>query len=500
MKIYQYYLYLAAFMLISVSCNKELNTLPTDKISDEEALSSVTNLQAALNGIYRTMYQQQNGNQSRDGQGSVMIIMDYMGEDIVHTGSGTTYFRSDYRWQIHRTVEGSTNEFIYGYYYKIIKNANNIILAADSVAGDENVKNGIKGEALAFRGWAYFQLVQIFGKRYSSIAVPNTQLGVPLVLTPTTTGQPRATVEEVYAQINKDLDDAIANLSPAPGRLNKTHINVNVARGFKARVAMAMENYELAAQTAKEALDGFITESGSEDALMNNAQYLDGFTSINNPEWMWGSTQLADQLPAYGSFYAYMSANYFSSSHTKTNPKAINKVLYNTLTATDIRRKLWDPTGEDRSFPLVNGGERHPYMHRKFLVKDINISAGDIPYMRSAEMYLIQAEAYARLGLYQDAIDALYPLAVNRDPSYTKPATVNAAVLNTVMNQRRVELWGEGFRFLDLKRTDTGLARSGTGATPALASTMTVNAGDVKWTFLIPQSEIDSNPAIQANN
>ena len=43
-------------------------------------------------------------------------------------------------------------------------------------------------------------------------AKPNAQLGVPLVLTPTTEGLPRATVEDVYTQINKDLTDAAALL------------------------------------------------------------------------------------------------------------------------------------------------------------------------------------------------------------------------------------------------------------------------------------------------
>ena len=65
---------------------------------------------------------------------------------------------------------------------------------------------------MALRGWSYFNLVQLYGKRYNGSAKPNIQLGVPLVLAPTTEGLPRATVEEVYTQINMDLAEAAALL------------------------------------------------------------------------------------------------------------------------------------------------------------------------------------------------------------------------------------------------------------------------------------------------
>jgi hypothetical protein len=43
-------------------------------------------------------------------------------------------------------------------------------------------------------------------------------------------------------------------------------------------------------------------------------------------------------------------------------------------------------------------------MHRKYLVKDPAVSAGDIPFMRVAEMYLIEAEARAQAGQAADAL------------------------------------------------------------------------------------------------
>jgi hypothetical protein len=49
----------------------------------------------------------------------------------------------------------------------------------------------------------------LYGQRYDATAKPNTQLGIPIVLKVSNDQLPRSTVEEVYTQINKDIDDAL---------------------------------------------------------------------------------------------------------------------------------------------------------------------------------------------------------------------------------------------------------------------------------------------------
>jgi hypothetical protein len=61
------------------------------------------------------------------------------------------------------------------------------------------------------------------------------------------------------------------------------------------------------------------------------------------------------------------------------------------------------------------------------------------------------------------------------------------------MFQRRIELWGEGHRFLDLKRLDQPLNRNGIGHNAAVALIFDVPAGDARWEFLIPRRELDAN-------
>jgi hypothetical protein len=490
-------IFTAALALILSSCSKDyLETAPTDQVSSESAFKTTANAMQALNGIHRSMYFQW-ANQGEAGEGSMNINRDMLGEDLVMTSSGNGWYNTTYQWLAHRTETGTLPYFPWRMYYRITANANMIINRIDAAAGSDAEKKAIKGEALVYRAWAHFQLVQLFGKRYDATTVPNTQLGVPIMLTNNFDGQARATVEEVYTQILTDLDAAITSLTGYT-RLNKSHFNVNVAKGIKARVALTMQNYALAATLAAEARVGF--------ALMSNATYQAGFADYTNTEWMWGSTVITDQTSYFYSFFAYMSYN-FSSTNIRGNPKAINSTLYNLIPATDIRKWCWDPVAA--TVPASPGlwmnnpttFSRFNYINRKFKAVDGADSRGDVCYMRAAEMYLIEAEALARLG-GQDvaARTALYTLAVNRDPSYVLSTNSGAALINEIMFQRRIELWGEGFRFTDLKRLNLPLDRTGANHNISLCLVNTIPAGDVRWEFLIPKNELDANKLMVQND
>ena len=229
---------LAILILTLGGCSKSfLETKPTDYIAESEAFTTTANCFASLNGIHRALYSQYS-NQDEGGQGTIMIDLDMLGEDLVMTAAGNGWFNTTYQWTNHRNVNSTMNYYIYRFYYKIIANTNKLIANVDKASGTDADKKIIKGQALAYRAWAHFQLVQIFAKRYDAATKPNLQLGVPLMLTNTTDGQPRATVEDVYTQINKDLDDAITNLTGAAARANKSHINLSVANGLKARCSI----------------------------------------------------------------------------------------------------------------------------------------------------------------------------------------------------------------------------------------------------------------------
>jgi len=482
---------LAAALLFLSACKKGyLETAPTDQVAQPDVFATTANAFGAVNGIHRMLYQQWNGNQDQGGQSANMIYMDMLGEDLVNVAQANGWFISCYRWLDHRNVNHRVPFFNYQFYYQIIANANMIIANIDGASGPDEEKNIIKGQAYAYRGWAYYQMVQLFGKRFDA-GTANDNPGVPIVLEPTKEAFPRSSVAAVYTQINADLDQAI-NLLDGYDRTNKSHIDVSVAKGFKARVALTQQNYPLAAQMANEARQGY--------SLMSNSEYMAGFNDYTNDEWLWGSHQQSDQTTYFYSFFAFMSCT-FNSSNIRGNPKAINSLLYGEITDTDIRKQLWDPTGSNTDFPTPPGGLRRPYMNRKFQSTDgsSTSSIGDVPLMRAAEMYLIEAEALARQGQDGPAADVLYELAVNRDPAYTLSSNTGQALLDEILIQRRVELWGEGFRFYDLKRMNMPLNRNGANHSTSLAVIFDVPANDKTWEFLIPQNELNTNPNVEQN-
>ncbi len=441
-------LLLAFFGLITFgSCKKDfLTTSSSTSVPSDVALSSTQNAYAALNGIHRIMFVQYDA-QGQAGEGSINIFRDLMGEDIVYPrAAGSTGLIGWLQWMNHRNVNSGDLRFVYRFYYRIISNANVLINGIDKVVGADVDKKIIKGQALAYRAWAHFQLVQLWGKRYDAATKPNSQLGVPLLLTNTLEGQSRATVEEVYTQINKDLDEALPLLAGyvRSGSAPKSNLNVNVVQGIKARVALTQQNWDVAATNAIAARTGF--------ALMDTTALKSGFNNAANSEWIWGSTQISDHNTFFFSYFAYISAN-FNSTVIRTQPRAINANLFNAIPATDVRKQLWDLTGA--TVPVPPGGARVAYQNKKFLATSSSQSTGDVPYMRSAEMFLIEAEARARQGGQEAAArSALFTLLKNRNPAYVLSTNTGQALISEILFNRRVELWGEGFRFTDLKRLE----------------------------------------------
>ena len=212
-KIIRYGVLALAGVLSFTSCNKEyLETVPTHQVATADAFSTTDNAWAALNGIHRLLYSQIFGVQAEGGQSGNMLYMDIMGEDLVFPNVSNTWLRSEYQWITHRTPTSSPVRYNYLFYYMLIGNANMIIANVDDAEGPEADKSIIKGQALVYRGWSYFQMIQLFGERYVA-GQANDGLGLSIVTEPGTGAVQRSTVAEVYQQINADLSEVLALLS-----------------------------------------------------------------------------------------------------------------------------------------------------------------------------------------------------------------------------------------------------------------------------------------------
>ncbi len=478
------------FISLLVGCKKDyFDVGPTGDVDEASIFTTTGNASNVINGIYRYLYSRYSA-QNQPGQGGVMLMLDFMGEDV-HQAQGSWYTPGNGTggWVNHRSDNYLYVAYPFRLYYRAIGNANALIVNIDAATGPDADKKRLKAEALTMRAWAYFNLVQIYGKRYDKNTVPNSTLGVSLALSPLDVKLPRSTVEEVYTQINKDLADAIANFSGAAAQ-PKSHLNIKSAYAIRARVALTMQDYTNAAAYAQQV----ITLGGH--SLMSNAQYQAGFNDISNPEWIWGAFVQDDQGDTFGSYFAQISYN-GNTSYIRGVPKRINSALYGMITATDVRKKMWEPAPTVANFPLPSTSfARSPFMSRKFSIRTLP-TIGDVPYIRLAEMYLIIAEANANIpGNEAAARTALFTLAKNRDASYTLSTNSGTALIDEILFHRRVEFWGEGMRFFDLKRLDQPLDRT---VVPNYVSasgggTLQIPAGSPLWQFVIPLEELQANP------
>ncbi len=480
------YIKLVFFILIIAafgSCSDDfLDKKPTEFVDYDGATKTTKNLMTLLNGIHRSLYLNYE-DQSQAGLGGLMEQIDIAGDDVVFPITNG-WFLQVYNWSASNNVNSTEIRFAYRTYYRIIRNAN----ATDAAIGTVEEKNIVKGQALLYRAFCHYQLVQLFGKSYVN-GETNSQLGVPIILTVGSENFPRSTVEEVYAQINKDLDEANI-LLVGYDKPNNSHLDLCVAQGLKARVALTQGNWAIAADYANKARSG--------KALMSADEYVLGFNDYNNREWMWGSHINEVQTQYFANFGAYMSRN-FSSTVIRSCPKAINSKLYGMIPSSDVRSTIFDKTGKHTALALPSNFAKFPYTSQKFLAVSTGDSRCDVPYMRVAEMYLIEAEAKARLGS-ADAATVLFEFEKTRNPSYTLSTNSGQALVDEILLQRRIELWGEGFRFYDLKRTNSALDRTNSNHDSGITNgVMTVAPSDKRWQWLIPKAEIDANPLIIQN-
>lgn len=230
---------------------------------------------------------------------------------------------------------------------------------------------------------------------------------------------------------------------------------------------------------------------------MTGTQLNCGFADITSDtnEAMYAAVTASDKTVYFYSYYAYMSWN-FNSSAIRQGVKCINADTYNTMSSTDLRRAWWDPTGKE-DVPSTSYA-KNTYQNRKFTARSTADALGEVPFMRLAEMYLTEAEALARAGKDAEAQTVFTKFQITRDPSYVSKGNTGDALITEIMNSRRVELWGEGFRFFDLKRLHQSIER-GSNFIITFCTFTEKDADADGWVWEIPKAETDYNSLCTKN-
>lgn len=500
-----------------IGCN-DLDTKPMSNhvTSDEksDAISSKPDLASAgVVGISSTynQYQAVYANHIDFGWPSVMMILDNIGPDMVSDDIGYNWFTSAGNYDLGNN-NNYANNLAWYHAYKIIRSANDVLKNIDSETTDPDLQL-YASQGYANRAFAYFNLAQLFQYTYKG---HESLPCVPLITEENADavaaeGCPRSTVQEVYDQVLSDLDTAIKFLTECGYGVDriadsgaKRFISLGTAYGLRARVNLVMNNWQTAADDAAKA----ISTSGATPYSIAEASQPN-FSNSEDHNFMWAVyVQEVDRVVTSGiiNWPSHMgSLNYGYASVGAW--RYINKALYNSIPDSDCR-KGWFLNENAQSSNLsanqaayVASNSIPAYTQVKFApyqgVLGTSTNACDIPLMRVEEMYLIQAEATAMAGNAAGGKEIIENFVKTyRNPSYMCPATDAAGVQEEVWNQRRLELWGEGFCYLDLLRLNKGLDRRGGGFDP----TWVYNIAAPLKPFLIPNGEMEANSAIGLNN
>lgn len=500
-KIYISLMLLATLVVSSCSMDQK----PFGKLDDQSAIRNASDLSQFRLTLYNNLRSVTSG--------SWLYVPDLVSDEFVGLVSngnrngdinGGSIFASD------GTIGGYWSSC-----YSVIKNCNKLmeeadkLLAQQGLSEDDQVEiNRYRAEASFLRAYCYFFLADHYCQSYTRCTPSAEHSGVPMQLVYNPSGNAssypdRPTLDETYTQIESDLKDAYDGLKAyetsgaddatevlAP---NASYLSSYAVEAMQARVALVKGDWSTALNKAKDVIGcGYysLTTIADYAKLWSNDE---GNEVIFRP--FMSNTELGGSVGG-----AYISSNGQECDYIPTYA-TLNKFAVDG----DVR---FDTFFGVNSNVLVSGAYYEMYQFNKF-PGNVTLRTGSTNNLvnmckpfRLSEMYLIAAEASARMG--QDGSSYMNTFLANRIEDYTSASYSASAMLTTVMAQREIEFVGEGMRFSDLRRTGAGFSRTadfpsawGLNSIISNKSTVTYQVDDYRYTWPIPQSEIDSNPKLK---
>lgn len=440
-----------------------------------------------------------------------VTVMDGQTTDPDYAGSYDEYNlstgRGAYLWA--RDMEYYLTDLSSAYEnrYKNILACNTIIENEETMIGTDSERNFCVAQAYTLRAFNYFCLVNLYGLPYNK-STASTDMGVAIRLESKVTREEfvRSTVQEVYDQINSDLDKALELFDKTSEDMNIFQISKRATQLLKCRVALYTENWSDAIKYGEAIYnDGISLENigklTADEMKSGSTSSSYSFISETNPEVIF--TFGDDPYGPHNymtTFIAYMDGPAFVTSQTGSDD------LLNIYEEGDNRiyAFFWqDVTNSDGSV------EKHLHLPYKYYV----YGAGNCykQAFRTAEVLLNLAEAYARSGESGNeskAIDMLNELRQSRFTSEAYVAKTAADFASTdellkfTWQERRRELcFDEMHRWFDLRRE--GMPRiehKYHASNNAVEQTYVLEEKDQNYTLALPKSETTYNSKIEVYN
>lgn len=517
---------LAVCSMTFVSCIDE--TEPTNVATEDQVAESATAQKAMLMGLHAYLNR---GNSSLAdgntwhaafGYSAIQIIRDLFTGD---EGFNTTSYTSHFSWASRNKYLGDGYlymQYVWNYYYGFVLQANKMIGSVDPENATD-LQLGYLGAGYAFRSMIYLDLARMYeflpNDKTSNINKDGNDvlnLTVPIVTEETTEegsrNNPRVTREKMAEFIENDLNKAEEYIVGMPADADHVLPDLACVYGLKARLYMWLEQYDKAQHYANLAISASSVGPISESDALN---VTSGFNK--STDFMWAAQLTKEdyivQTGIVNSVSWLSNQSTFGYTGAATGVYMLcDKNFYDRISDTDWRKlEFKGPKGS----PLNNkiqyidsylGSLMPAYASVKFRPNsgDIeNYSTGAAvayPIMRVEEMYFIEAEAAAHQSAAsgKQLIESF--MKNYRDPNYVCTASSIDDVVEEIVFQKRVEQWGEGQTFFDIKRLNYSVTRGYPG-TPFFATMRFNTNGRPAWmNCVIVRTEANNNSALKGWN
>ncbi len=433
---------------LTFSCADEfVDTEPQANLPGEQQITNLNTANDALNGLY-------GGLQSASiYSGDYIFLTGLFADEYRHSGSFPSFAEVGSN---DPSINNIDVQQIWTAHYSAIFRANRIIELVPGLTNvDQTDRDIITGQALGIRAQLYFNLVRMYG-------------GVPLVTKAAlssaeivNTDAPRETAQAIFAQINTDVNQAIALMD---GFDQSTYsFNNSAAKTLKAHVLFEQGQYAQAKPFLEDVLNVGFDLATSYASLFGDPA---NGTVANSLETIFAIKFTATDSNGMGFF--------FNNSRGGRFEVAPSSFLLNAFETGDERRGLIVPTGTNfqiEKYTRPGDGADDTYVYRL------------------ADVVLLYAEALARENNF---VDASFFLNLVRQRAGLGDVTLDANnFIAVIAHERFVELYAEGSsdRYNTTKRL--GLLDGIVQTKPnAVFNPVRQNL------FPIPQQEIERNPAI----
>jgi len=446
------------------SCDGFLDKSPSTSLPVEEAITSMSDLRNAVNGISYLMSQDRMTYPADFG-----IYADLKGEDFKAL-SNNNQAGPIARYQITKNDELPYNA--YYYFYKALANVNKVLSNIDNIpvgSGEESKLNDYKGQLYAWRAMLHFDLARIFCQAptaASDVNAANSGIALSTAVYAPGYVAARSTLKQTYDQIFADFEAALPLLSKSKAN---GYINYWAALALRARVHLYNGDYALALADAKDVI-------GCTDySLYTKANYAQ----------VWGQAYTSESLFELTTTITYNaqrnSIGYYCSSEGYGECAFVEGgalLTYLESHPLDVRSKLVS----------VETGEYPGKYPAKYPGRESSLYVNNPKIIRLSDVYLIAAEAALKTTGGSAAASYVNTLRQNRITDYVDVASVT---LNDILFERRVELFAENSMAFDYWRNKLSVNNPSIGV---------VNYNDYRTVFPIPQEEIDMAPDILIQN